>query len=104
MELWFSVSGQQHVIFWPLISHRYHLHVQGPEAVAGLQQSAQLLGILGQQLHTAELAIPAYARACADIVSDLFSAPDAQPGAAAHVLVPVQRSLRSAMGLADLVP
>ena len=45
---------------------------QGPDSVAGLQQSAHVLGLLSQQVHTADLAIPAYARACSSIVSDLF--------------------------------
>lgn len=48
---------------------------QASEAAAGAQQAAQLLGLLSQQLHTADLAIPAYARACSDILTQLFCSP-----------------------------
>lgn len=50
--------------------------------MAGLQQSAHLLGTLAQQLHTADLALPPYARACSDILTDVFVPvhPDSQPG------------------------
>ncbi|KAK9788145.1 hypothetical protein WJX73_001060 [Symbiochloris irregularis] len=52
----------------------------GVEALAGLKQSAELLGLLSQQLHSADAAIPPYQRLCRDIVADLFLAPEPEPG------------------------